>query len=459
MAIYLYDTLTAAKIPFEPLVPGRVTMYLCGPTVYNYAHIGNARPAVVFDVLARLLRRSYKLTFARNITDVDDKIIAAATETGESIADITKRFSDVYRSDMAALGVAPPDIEPHATEHIAEMIGMIATLLDKGCGYEAEGHVLFDVSAYGDYGKLSKRDLREMIAGSRVEVAPYKKAPHDFVLWKPSSPDQPAWDSPWGRGRPGWHIECSAMAAKHLGPTIDIHAGGQDLVFPHHENELAQSACAHDGAALARYWLHNGYLNMDNAKMSKSLGNVLLVHDLIAMFPGEVIRLALLGAHYRQPLDWSDDAVEGARIKLDRLYGAVRGIAVSREERLSVEPPARVLAALEDDINTPKAIAEMFTLAKQLNKETDEAARRELARQLYAAGDLLGLMQKDAEAWFAGNTEGVLGALEIESLIEQRNRARKERDFAAADEIRDRLASVGVAIEDGPTGTRWRRTG
>lgn len=459
MAIYLHDTLTAAKIPFEPLVPGRVTMYLCGPTVYNYAHIGNARPAVVFDVLARLLRRSYELTFARNITDVDDKIIAAAGDTGESIADITERFSAVYRSDMAALGVAAPDIEPHATEHIAEMIGMIATLLDKGCAYEAEGHVLFDVPAYRDYGKLSKRDLREMIAGSRVEVAPYKKAPHDFVLWKPSSPDQPAWDSPWGRGRPGWHIECSAMAAKHLGPTIDIHAGGQDLVFPHHENELAQSACAHNGAALARYWLHNGYLNMDNAKMSKSLGNVLLVHDLIAMFPGEVIRLALLGAHYRQPLDWSDDAVDGARIKLDRLYGAVRGIAVSREERSSVEPPAPVLAALEDDINTPKALAEMFTLAKQLNKETDEATRRELARQLYAAGDLLGLMQKDAEAWFAGNTEGVLGAAEIDTLIEQRNQARAERDFAAADEIRDRLASVGVAIEDGPTGTRWRRTG
>jgi cysteinyl-tRNA synthetase len=360
---------------------------------------------------------------------------------------------------MEALGVAPPDIEPHATEHIAEMAGMIATLLDKGFAYEAQGHVLFDVSAYSDYGKLSKRDLREMIAGSRVEVAPYKKAPHDFVLWKPSSPGQPGWDSPWGRGRPGWHIECSAMSAKHLGHSIDIHAGGQDLVFPHHENELAQSACAHDGAPLARYWLHNGFLNMDNAKMSKSLGNVLLVHDLIAMFPGEVIRLALLGAHYRQPLEWSDDAVEGARIKLDRLYGAVRGIAVSREERSSVEPPAAVLAALEDDINTPKALAEMFTLAKQLNKETDEATRRELARQLYAAGDLLGLMQKDAEEWFAGSAEGVLGASEIERLIEQRNQARAERDFTAADEIRDRLASVGVAIEDGPTGTRWRRTG
>jgi cysteinyl-tRNA synthetase len=459
MAIYLHDTLTATKVLFEPLVPGQVTMYLCGPTVYNYAHIGNARPAVVFDVLARLLRRSYKLRFARNITDVDDKIIAAAKETGEDIGEITARFAAIYRSDMAALGVAPPDVEPHATEHIPEMVAMIATLLDKGYAYEACGHVLFDVSTYADYGRLSKRELREMIAGSRVEVAPYKKAPHDFVLWKPSTPEQPGWESPWGRGRPGWHIECSAMSAKHLGRTIDIHAGGQDLVFPHHENELAQSTCAHDGATLARYWLHNGYLNMDNAKMSKSLGNVLLVHDLITMMPGEVIRLALLGAHYRQPLDWSDDAVEGARLKLDRLYGAVRGITVSGEERSRAKPPPAVLEALEDDINTPKALAEMFNLAKRLNKETDDGARRELALQTYAAGELLGLMQTDPEEWFAGNEEGVLAAAEIESLIEQRKQARANRDFAAADAIRDRLASVGIAIEDGPSGTRWRRTG
>jgi cysteinyl-tRNA synthetase len=459
MTIYLHDTLTASKIPFEPLVPGRVTMYLCGPTVYNYAHIGNARPAVVFDVLARLLRRSYRLTFARNITDVDDKIIAAAGERGESISDITNRYAAVYRSDMAALGVAAPDIEPHATEHIAEMIEMIATLLDKSFAYEAEGHVLFDVSAYGDYGKLSKRDLREMIAGSRVEVAPYKKAPQDFVLWKPSTPEQPGWDSPWGRGRPGWHIECSAMSAKHLGPTIDIHAGGQDLVFPHHENELAQSTCAHDGQPLARYWLHNGYLNMGSAKMSKSLGNVLLVHDLIAMVPGEVVRMALLGAHYRQPLDWSEDAVDGARDKLDRLYGAVRGVTVAQEEKASAQPPDAVLEALQDDINTPKALAEMFQLAKQLNKEADEATRRSLALGLYAAGNLMGLMQQDAEDWFAGSRDGVLGAAEIESLIEKRNQARASRDFGAADEIRERLASLGIAIEDSPGGTRWRRTG
>jgi cysteinyl-tRNA synthetase len=456
MTLHLHDTLTAEKRPFEPLIPGRVTMYLCGPTVYNYAHIGNARPAVVFDVLARLLRRSFTLTFARNITDVDDKIIAAATETGEDIGDITARYAEAYRSDMAALGVAPPDIEPTATGHIAEMISMIAALLDKGCAYAAEGHVLFDVSACRDYGKLSKRDLREMIAGSRVEVAPYKKAPHDFVLWKPSAPEQPGWESPWGRGRPGWHIECSAMSAKHLGPTIDIHAGGQDLVFPHHENELAQSTCAHDGATLARYWLHNGFLSMDKTKMSKSLGNVLLVHDLIKVIPGEVIRLALLGAHYRQPLDWSDEAVDGARKMLDRLYGAVRGI--DRGDS-GVEPPAAVIEALEDDLNTPKALAEMFSIARTLNKETNEQERRRLASELYAAGGLLGLMQSDVEQWFAGNGEGVLSSPEIESLIEQRKQARANRDFAAADAIRDRLAAVGISIEDGPDGTRWRRTG
>jgi cysteinyl-tRNA synthetase len=360
---------------------------------------------------------------------------------------------------MAALGVAPPDIEPRATEHIPEMIDMITRLLVRGCAYAAEGHVLFDVSAFADYGKLSKRDLRQMIAGSRVEVAPYKKAPHDFVLWKPSTPDQPGWDSPWGRGRPGWHIECSAMAARHLGDTIDIHAGGQDLVFPHHENELAQSTCAHDGAPLARYWLHNGFLSMDSNKMSKSLGNVLLVHDLITVLPGEVIRLALLGAHYRQPLDWSDETVGGARRMLDRLYGALRGIEVSREERSLAEPPATVVEALEDDINTPEALAGMFELARQLNKEADSAARRELALQLFAAGDLLGVLQTDAEEWFAGSQEGALPPAEIESLLEQRKQARASRDFAAADAIRDRLAAAGIAIEDGPSGTRWRRTG
>jgi cysteinyl-tRNA synthetase len=458
MTIYLHDTLRAKKIAFEPLQPGRVTMYLCGPTVYNYAHIGNARPAVVFDLLARLLRRSYELTFARNITDVDDKINAAAIETGKSIDEITERFIKAYNDDMAALGVIPPDLEPRATRHIDEMIGMIKELVDKGFAYEAEGHVVFDVESNENYGQLSKRNLREMIAGSRVEVAPYKRTAHDFVLWKPSTPELPGWDSPWGRGRPGWHIECSAMAGKHLGRTIDIHAGGQDLIFPHHENELAQSTCAHDGEPFARYWLHNGFLSIDREKMSKSLGNVLLVHDLIRTIPGEVIRLALLSAHYRQPLDWSAETIESAKRMLDRLYGAVRGIDVSADERSAVEPPASVIAALEDDLNTPKAMAEIFNLARALNKCKDEAERQHLATEVLAVGDLVGLLQNDPENWFAGSGDGVLSADDIESLIGKRNEARAAKDFAAADAIRDELAARGVSIEDGPDGTRWRRS-
>lgn len=459
MSIYLHDTLRGEKTEFEPLTAGEVTMYLCGPTVYNYAHIGNARPAVVFDLLARLLRRSYKLTFARNITDVDDKINKAAIESGVPIGEITERFVKAYNDDMAALGVLPPDIEPRATQHIDEMIAMIADLLDKGFAYEAEGHVLFDVETNPEYGQLSKRDIREMIAGARVEVAPYKKAAHDFVLWKPSTPELPGWDSPWGRGRPGWHIECSAMSAAHLGRTIDIHAGGQDLVFPHHENELAQSTCVHDGEPFARFWVHNGFLSIDSTKMSKSLGNVLLVHDLIKTIPGEVIRLALLSAHYRQPLNWFDDSLDDARRKLDRLYGAIRGIEVDAAMRSSAEPPAPVLAALEDDLNTPRALAEMFDIAKTLNKTDDVAARQKSAAELLAAGDLVGLMQQDPEAWFAGSGDNELDADEIESLLAQREEARSDRDFATADAIRDQLANSGVTIEDGPSGTRWRRSG
>ncbi len=459
MTIFLYDTLRGEKVPFEPLSPERVTMYLCGPTVYNYAHIGNARPAVVFDVLARLLRQHYTLVFARNITDVDDKINAAAKETGKPIGEITARFIEAYNSDMAALGVKPPDIEPRATEHIVEMIGMIQALLDKGCAYAADGHVLFDVSAYPGYGRLSKRDLREMIAGARVEVAPYKKAPQDFVLWKPSTPDLPGWDSPWGRGRPGWHIECSAMSKKHLGATIDIHGGGQDLVFPHHENELAQSTCAHDGTTFARYWLHNGFLSIDSTKMSKSLGNVLLVHDMIKTIPGEAIRLALISAHYRQPLDWSDDTIDAAKRMLDRLYGAVRGVEITAAERAGALPPDGVVAALEDDLNTPKALSEMFDRVRQLNKTSDAATRHEIALQVVAAGDLLGLLRDSPGEWFAGAGEAAMPADAIERLLGERNAARANRDFALADAIREQLATAGIAIEDGAEGTRWRRSG
>jgi cysteinyl-tRNA synthetase len=459
MTLRLHDTLQGKKVPFKPLKDGEVTMYLCGPTVYNYAHIGNARPAVVFDLLTRLLRRSYKLTFARNITDVDDKINAAAVETGKPINEITARFIKAYNDDMSALGVLPPDIEPRATEHIAEMIAMIETLVSNGHAYEAEGHVLFDVGSHADYGALSKRDLREMIAGSRVEVAPYKKAAHDFVLWKPSTPELPGWDSPWGRGRPGWHVECSAMAKKHLGETIDIHAGGRDLVFPHHENELAQSRCAHDGAEFARYWLHNGFLSMDSEKMSKSLGNVLLVHDMIKTNPGEAIRLALLGAHYHQPLDWSDETIGSAKRMLDRLYGAVRGIEVSAEARAAAEPSEALLEALEDDLNTPKALAEMFAMAKTLNKTSDATEKQRLAATMLASGDLMGLLQSDPESWFAGDVEGQLSADDIEALINKRNEARAAKDFAAADAYRDQLTDAGIKIEDGVDGTSWRRVG
>ena len=458
MSMFLYDTLRGKKVEFEPLRAGEVTMYLCGPTVYNYAHIGNARPAVVFDLLARLLRRRYKLTYARNITDVDDKINQASIETGKPIDEITEQFITAYNGDMGALGVLPPDIEPRATQHIDAMIEMIARLIEKGFAYEAEGHVLFDVESSAGYGKLSKRDIREMIAGARVEVAPYKKAPQDFVLWKPSTPDLPGWDSPWGRGRPGWHIECSAMAAAHLGRTIDIHAGGQDLVFPHHENELAQSTCVHDGEPFARFWVHNGFLSIDSTKMSKSLGNVLLVHDLITTIRGEVIRLALLSAHYRQPLDWSEESLDDAHRKLDRLYGAIRGIGTDNAVRAAAEPPATFIEALEDDLNTPNALAELFERARMLNKTEDQAERQKLAAELLAAGDLVGLMQGDPEDWFSGSDEGAIDAAEIESLLAQREQARASGDYAAADKIRDDLAGRGITIEDGSSGTRWRRS-
>ena len=457
MTLHLHDTRQGRKVPFEPMQDGKVTMYLCGPTVYNYAHIGNARPAVVFDLLARVLRRRYELTFARNFTDVDDKINAASIETGKPIDEITAKYMTAYNDDMGALGVLPPDIEPRATRHIDDMIVMIEALVEKGHAYEADGHVLFDVDSYKDYGSLSKRDLREMIAGSRVEVAPYKKAAHDFVLWKPSTPELPGWESPWGVGRPGWHIECSAMAARHLGDTIDIHAGGQDLVFPHHENELAQSRCAHDGADFARYWVHNGFLSTHHEKMSKSLGNVVLVRDLVKTVPGEVVRLALLSAHYRQPLEWSGDTLKSAKRMLDRLYGAVRGTDVPEDVRAAAEPPEALVAALDDDINTPKAMAEFFALAKDLNKARDADEKIRLAASMFATGDLMGLLQSDPEEWFAGHVEGELSAEDIEVLIGKRNAARKDKDFATADAVRDQLAAANIKIEDGAGGTTWRR--
>lgn len=455
--LYLYNTLTRSKDLFEPQDPDRVTMYVCGPTVYNYAHIGNARPAVVFDVLARLLRHLFpKVVYARNITDIEDKIIAAAKDLGVPISEVTDKYADIYRKDMGTLGVRLPDIEPKATDAIPDMISMMERLIESGHAYAVEGHVLFDVPSYKKYGELSRRDLDEMIAGARVEVAPYKKNPMDFVLWKPSTDEQPGWDSPWGRGRPGWHIECSAMIEKHLGETIDIHAGGIDLQFPHHENEIAQSTCAHGGKLFSRFWMHNGFVNIEKEKMSKSIGNVLLVHDLIEQAPGEAIRLALLNGHYRQPLDWTAEGLQQAKRMLDRLYGALRTLADVKVEANDAVPE-EFMAAMLDDLNTPKALAVLFDLAKQANTTTDAAEKARIKSALLASGALIGLLEQDPEVWFAGG--GVaphIDADEIEGLIMARAEARKNKDFKESDRIRDELAGRGILIEDGPKGTTWR---
>jgi len=461
MALYIHNTLTRARERFEPGDPQHVTMYVCGPTVYNYAHIGNARPFVVFDVLARLLRRSYRLTYARNVTDVDDKINEAAAAEGVEIGVVTARYLAAFHEDMRVLGVAPPDVEPRVTEHLPAIVALIERLIAAGHAYVAEGHVLFDVPKYADYGHLSRRDPDDMIAGSRVEVAPYKRHPGDFVLWKPSSPDGVGWPSPWGRGRPGWHIECSAMSEQHLGETLDIHGGGVDLVFPHHENETAQSTCAHGGKRYARYWIHNGLVTVDGEKMSKSLGNVRLVRELLAEHGGETMRLALLRAHYRQPLDWTTQLVDETRQMLDRIYGALRdaGISGALTAPPSGEPPAAVLAALEDDLNTPLAIAELFTLVRAANRSTDPAERRALAEAVRAGGWLLGIATSDPAAWFAaGKAAGGSEEAEIDSLVARRDALRKERNFAEADRIRQQLVERGIVIEDVAGGARWRRT-
>ena len=458
MTLQIHNTLTRRKEAFEPLDPANVRLYVCGPTVYDFAHIGNARPVVVFDVLFRLLQQLYgaeQVTYARNITDIEDKIIKAAQDNGESIEALTARTTEAYHQDMAALGALPPSIEPRATEHIPQMIAMIEALIAKGHAYAAEGHVLFNVPSMDTYGQLSGRDRDEMVAGARVEVAPYKKDPADFVLWKPSTPDQPGWDSPWGRGRPGWHIECSAMSAEHLGPHFDIHGGGQDLIFPHHENEIAQSRCAHGTALMARYWMHNGYVVVGGKKMSKSLGNFFTVRELLEEgFPGEAIRLTLLSGHYRQPLDVTREKIAEAKAQLDRLYGALRHAGAA--EAGPAEAPEALLAALADDLNTPQALAELHEIASALNKANDPGEAARLKGQFLAAGALLGLLEADPEAWFQGEG-GALSAEEIEARIEARRQARKAKDFAEADRIRDDLAAQGVLLEDGPEGTTWKR--
>jgi cysteinyl-tRNA synthetase len=442
--LYLHNTLTRAKEPFHPRDPQRVTLYACGPTVWNRAHIGNGRPAVIFDLLARLLRHLYganAVTYARNITDIDDKINAQAAEEGVPIGAITSRFEGHYLADMGALGVEPPNQAPHATDYIAEIIRICAQLISAGHAYAADGHVLFHVPAWAAYGKLSRRSQDELLAGARVDVAPYKRDPSDFVLWKPSTPDLPGWDSPWGRGRPGWHIECSAMIRALFGDTgVDIHAGGQDLIFPHHENEIAQSEAV-TGQPLARVWLHNGFLSMDAEKMSKSLGNVRLVAELLADgHKGEVLRFALLSAHYRQPLDWTDALLTQSKNTLDRLYGLLRGQEAEPADGL----PDGVLNALLDDLNTPAALAELSRLG----------AARDLAG-LKAAGKLLGLLQADPEVWFK---DGAGDDAAIDALVAERTAAKTARDWARADAIRNQLKDQGILLEDRKDGpTLWRR--
>ena len=442
MSLVVYNTLSREKEPFVPIDAGHVRLYVCGPTVYDYVHIGNARPVVAFDVLYRLLRRRYpRVTYVRNITDIDDRIMVRAADNREPIEALTNRTASAYQSDMRRLGALAPDHEPRATQYVGEMVDMIGRLIDKGHAYAAEGHVLFSVPSMADYGRLSRRTRDELVAGARVEVAPYKRDPADFVLWKPSTDEQPGWPSPWGRGRPGWHIECSAMSARHLGETFDIHAGGLDLIFPHHENEIAQSRCAFGHGLMARYWMHNGFLNISGEKMSKSLGNFFTVHELLDQYPGEAIRLLLLSAHYRQPLDFTHEGLVQAKATLDRWYGVLR----SRDAAPAASVPQAVEEALSDDLNTPLAISAVHQLG-------DPAALR-------AGANALGLLQQEAEAWFRWKPAGAGGPTdaEIEAAIAARQAARKAKDFKESDRIRDGLKAQGVLLEDSPTGTTWRR--
>ena len=458
MSLKLYNTMSGRKEDFVPLVPGTVTMYVCGPTVYNLAHIGNARPVVVFDTLYRLLQTHYEnVIYARNITDVDDKIIAAAREGKRSIESVTDEFTAKYREDMAQLNTLPPTLEPQATHNIEAMLELTGKLIDKGHAYVSQGHVLFAVESMPEYGRLSGRSLEDMLAGARVEVADYKRHPGDFVLWKPAAADEPGWDSPWGRGRPGWHLECSAMIRAHLGETIDIHGGGRDLIFPHHENEIAQSRCAH-GGDYVRYWVHNAYLDIDGEKMSKSLGNFRTVRDLLHTYRGEVLRFALLSAHYRSPQNFSAELLEQAETTLGGLYSTLRDVAnladIEPDVPLAEEP---FYQALNDDLNTPVAIAEIHALARQLHKAAP-ADRPLLKARILAAGALLGILQQDPESWLHGGVSAdVISADAIAALIAERQQAKLAKDYGRADEIRQELLAQGVVLEDSREGTKWRR--
>ena len=459
-SLRLYNSLTNKKEDFLPIDPSHVRIYTCGPTVYNYAHIGNARPPIVSDILVRLLRFLYpKVTYVSNITDIDDKIINTAKDQGISINELTKKYEKIYNDNLIELGVMPPDLQPRATEHISEMVIQIEALIDNGHAYEAEGHVLYSVNTFSHYGALSGRDKEQQIAGSRVEVSPFKKDPMDFVLWKPSNNEQPGWDSPWGFGRPGWHLECSAMSEKTLGVPFDIHSGGQDLIFPHHENELAQCCGVHnktnDISSYARYWIHNGMLKFDGDKMSKSLGNIRIINDLIKDHKGETLRMVLLSTHYRQPLNWTSKTIEQAQKSLDRLYRSISSIDVSAE-RHGVKPSKHILNALCDDLNTPEALGQLHILVNSLN-DAKENQKEKLMSKISASAKILGILQLPPDDWLGySKISDDLDIDLIEQLIEERNNCRSKKNFSRADKIRDDLKVMGIEIEDTPDGTIWR---
>lgn len=458
MALTLYNTLTRRHDVFQPIDPNHVGIYVCGPTVYDFAHIGNGRSAVANDILVRLLKYLYpKVTFVRNITDIDDKILKSMEKTGQTLEAITQKYAQHYAEDMASLGCLPPDVTPFATRHIPKMLELIGLLIERGHAYEADGHVLFHVPSMAHYGRLSRLPRDELEAGARVEVAPYKRDAADFILWKPSSADQPGWDSPWGRGRPGWHIECSAMTETYLGLPFDIHAGGLDLIFPHHENEIAQSCCAHGTDVMANYWVHNGFLQADGATMSKTLGNFYTVHELLADHPAEALRYALLSSHYRQPLDFTQDGLRAAKAALDRIYTALEA-AADLETDPTIAMPADFLAALEDDLNAPLALAKLHERVKILNSTADAPTRRRAKSELLKAGSLINLAQQNPQDWLTWRPADAvqIDPQEIESLIRQRAEAKAARDFTTADKIRDGLAARGIILQDSADGTTWR---
>ena len=437
MNFKIYNTLTKEKELFQPLDDQSIKMYVCGPTVYSYAHIGNARPAVIFDTLYRLLKNIYpEVIYVRNITDVDDKINEAAKKLNKPISYITEKYTDIYHEDMRSLSVLSPNHEPRVTDNIAQIISMIQRILDNKKAYINDNHILFDITSFDQYGKLSNRDMDEMLSGARVEVAEYKKTPGDFVLWKPSNDDEPGWDSPWGFGRPGWHIECSSMVETYLGKEIDIHGGGQDLIFPHHENEIAQSCSAHNSKRYAKYWMHNGYLNMEGEKMSKSLGNIITVKELLEKYDGEVIRLALLSTHYRKPINFGESLLEQSKNILNKLYKNLNN--QSYEDVVSKD----VINPLLDDLNTPLAISSLLKI--------------KCSKTLIKSANLLGLLNRTQEEWLSSNNKSTISENDIELLIQERDGARKSKDFAKADEIRDQLDQNNVILEDIDGKTIWR---